>query len=131
MRRLQPPINEQVITDNIECVKKNGAAITSAPAKETFVLIDDNGNVGEIPSRDHSRIAKAPQSFYLKDILEAQEWSIKNGNTSMIDSCTLMAAYGKKLALIDGPTENIKITTPDDFYMFRAIYDARENQQLE
>ena len=35
----------------------------------------------------------------------------------------------QKLALIDGPTENIKITTPDDFYMFRAIYDARENQQ--
>ena len=128
---VRPLINEQVITDNIECVKKNGAAITSAPAKETFVLIDDNGNVGEIPSRDHSRIPKAPQSFYLKDILEAQEWAISNGNTSMIDSCTLMAAYGKKLALIDGPTENIKITTPDDFYMFRAIYDAKENQQLE
>ena len=128
---VRPLINEQIITDNIECVKKNGAAITSAPAKETFVLIDDEGRVADIPSRDHSRIAKAPQSFYLKDILEAQEWAIGNGNTSMIDSCTLMSAYGKKLALIDGPTENIKITTPDDFYMFRAIYDARENQQLE
>lgn len=118
------------VDDNIECVKKNGSAITSESAKETFVLIDDEGKVTENPSRDHSRIAKAPQSFYLKDILEVQEWAIGNGNTSMIDSCTLMSAYGKKLALIDGPTENIKITTPDDFYMFRAIYDARENQQL-
>ena len=26
--------------------------------------------------------------------------------------------------------DNIKITTPEDFYMFRAIYDARENDQL-
>ena len=118
------------VDDNIECVKKNGSAITSESAKETFVLIDEEGKVTENPSRDHSRIAKAPQSFYLKDILEAQEWAIGNGNTSMIDSCTLMSAYGKKLALIDEPTENIKITTPDDFYMFRAIYDARENQQL-
>lgn len=127
---VRPLINKQVITDNIECVKRNGSAITSASAKETFVLIDDEGKVAEIPSRDHSRIAKAPQSFYLKDILEAQEWAIGNGNTNVIDSCTLMSAYGKKLALIDGHTENIKITIPDDFYMFRAIYDARENRQL-
>ena len=48
----------------------------------------------------------------------------------MIDSCTLMNAFGKKMSLIDGPSQNIKITTPDDFYMFRAIFDARENQQL-
>lgn len=45
---VRPLINEQIITDNIECVKKNGAAITSAPAKETFVLIDDEGRVADI-----------------------------------------------------------------------------------
>ena len=49
----------------------------------------------------------------------------------MIDSCTLMRHYGKKLNVVVGPNENIKITTPDDFYIFRALYDARENQQLE
>ncbi|MCC9940775.1 2-C-methyl-D-erythritol 4-phosphate cytidylyltransferase, partial [Streptococcus agalactiae] len=25
--------------------------------------------------------------------------------------------------------ENIKITTPEDFYMYKAMYDARENEQ--
>ena len=49
----------------------------------------------------------------------------------MIDSCTMMRHYGKKLNVVIGPSENIKITTPDDFYIFRALYDARENQQLE
>ena len=38
--------------------------------------------------------------------------------------------FARKLAIVEGPYENIKITTPDDFYMFRALCDARENQQL-
>ena len=43
----------------------------------------------------------------------------------------MMRAYGKELSVVVGPTENIKITTPDDFYTFRALYDARENEQLK
>ena len=61
---VRPLITEQVITDNIECVKKNGSAITSSPAKETFIIVNDDNQMVEIPSRAHSKIAKAPQSFY-------------------------------------------------------------------
>ena len=93
-------------------------------------LSKDGQTVGDVPYRKETYAAQAPQSFYLKDILEAQEWAIAKGERNMIDSCTLMNAFGKKMSLIDGPSQNIKITTPDDFYMFRAIFDARENQQL-
>ena len=41
-----------------------------------------------------------------------------------------MQNYGYELYTIDGTTENIKITTPSDFYMFRAIVDARENSEI-
>jgi len=128
---VRPLINEQVITDNIHSVEKYGSAITCSVAKETFVLVDDSESVVQIPSRAHSRVAKAPQSFWLKDILDMHERALSEHQTNMIDSCTLMNYYGKQLAVVDGPFENIKITTPDDFYMFRALYDARENQQLE
>lgn len=127
---VRPLITAQLISDNIACVKKNGSAITCSPAKETVALIDDSNGIDEIVPRDRSRIAKAPQSFYLKDILEAQERSIADGNTNMIDSCTLMRYYGIKLFAVEGSSENIKITTPDDFYTFRALYDAKENAQL-
>ena len=42
----------------------------------------------------------------------------------------MMKYYGHKLFTVEGRPENIKITTPVDFYMFRAIIDARENQQI-
>lgn len=127
---VRPLITAEEITANIQCVKEKGSAITCAPAKETFVLIDDSGQVVEVPSRKYSYIAKAPQSFYLKEILEVDRKAIAEGNTSVIDSCTLMRSYGKKINVVNGSYENIKITTSDDFYMFRALSDAHENEQL-
>lgn len=128
---VRPLINNQLISDNIASVKEYGSAITVTKAKETVILVDDNGHVCDVPSREHSRNAQAPQSFWLKDILEAEEKAISTGITNAIDSCTLMRQYGKELNVVIGPYENIKITTPEDFYTFRALYDAKENQQLE
>lgn len=128
---VRPLINDRIISENIAAVKEHGSAITCAPAQETFVLIDDENNISEVADRKHSRLAKAPQSFWLEELLRAQEQALKEGCTDMIDSCTLMRAYGKKMHVVECSYENIKITTPDDFYMFRALYDARENQQLE
>lgn len=127
---VRPLIDSKTISDNIACVKENGSAITCAVAKETFVLIDESNSVKKVASRNQSRMAKAPQSFFLKDILEMQNRAIGEGHTDMIDSCTLMNYFGKELFVVECGYENIKITTPDDFYMFRALYDARENQQL-
>ena len=42
----------------------------------------------------------------------------------------MMQYYGKKLHMIDGPYENMKITTPDDYYTMRAILDAKEDSQI-
>lgn len=127
---VRPLIDEKVIWENISSVKKYGSAITCASAQETFVLTDDENDISEVVDRKHSRLAKAPESFWLEELLAAEEQAIKDGHTDMIDSCTLMRAYGKKMHVVDCSYENIKITTPDDFYMFRALYDARENRQL-
>lgn len=127
---VRPLINEDLIKKNIANVKQNGSAITCSVAKETFVIVNDDVKVKKIPSREHSRIAKAPQSFYLNDILEVHRQALKDGVNNAIDSCTLMNQYGKTLSVVEGPYENIKITTPDDFYMFKALFDAKENEQL-
>lgn len=127
---VRPLIDAKTITDNIESVKVNGSAITCKLATETVILVDKNSKVCEVPSREASRMAQAPQSFWLSNILEVHRKALADGRRNMIDSCTMMRTYGKELSVVIGPTENIKITTPDDFYTFRALYDARENAQL-
>lgn len=128
---VRPLIDSQMITANIESVRKYGSAITCALTKESVVLAGSDGFIESVFEREQSRMAKAPESFFMKDILAAEEESISQGVINEIDSCTLMAHHGMKMHIVDGDYGNIKITTPEDFYMFRAIYDAKENEQLK
>ncbi len=127
---VRPLIDSKTISKNIACVKKHGSAITTVPATETFILVDNNEKVTDIPDRSKSRCARAPQSFYLKDILKVHKLAQQDGFLNMIDSCSMMKHYNYPVSIVEGSPENIKITTPSDFYMFRALYDAKENQQL-
>lgn len=124
---VRPLINNKVISDNIKSVKLNGSAITSSITKETTVVINGNNEVVLVPSRENSKIARAPQSFYLKDILDVHKKAIKDGIFDAIDSCSLMKRYGKKLFIIDGPCENIKVTTSDDFYLLNVLLKVKED----
>lgn len=128
---VRPLINERIISDNITSVQKYGSAITTAIVKETILVVNDGmATIDYIPSRKNSRVARAPQSFWLKDILSAHRKALLEGETNCIDSCTMMKKYGYQLYLVDGPAENIKITTPEDFYTMRAILEAKENAQI-
>ena len=127
---VRPLIDEKIITDNIIGVKEHDSAVTCGPAIETFIIVDDDGRLVDVPNRNHSRVAKAPESFWMKELLDVHQKALSEGIDDSIDSCTLMSMYGHDLYIVDGSSENIKITTPNDFYMFRAIADAKENDQL-
>lgn len=128
---VRPLIEEQTITDCLDCVAKNGNAVTVSPAVETiFCKSETEGQVGKIFRRSDCLMAKAPQCFYLKDIYAAHLRARAEQRDDFIDSASLMQYYGKALYTVDGPAENIKITTPADFYIFRAILDAKENLQI-
>lgn len=126
---VRPFVTDTLISDCIKSVKKNGSAITVTPAVETIVELDGK-KIQTITDRSKCYLAKAPQCFYLGELLAAHEKAIRDGNTSMIDSASLMKHYGHSLYVVPGSADNIKITTPADFYTFRALYDARENQQI-
>jgi 2-C-methyl-D-erythritol 4-phosphate cytidylyltransferase len=127
---VRPLINSKVISDNISSVRRNGSAITTGIVKETILVVNDDESIESVPDRSHSRVAKAPQSFWLEDIYNAHLKAQSEGLFDCIDSCSLMKMYGYPLFLVDGPYENIKITTPDDFYTMRALLDAQEDEQL-
>ena len=127
---VRPLIDESTVTIAIKSVQRYGSAITVSPAIETVVVKNEDGEVGSILKRSDCEMAKAPQCFYLKDIYNAHLKALQEGNVDFIDSASLMQHYGYKLFTVEGPVENIKITTPSDFYIFRAIIDAKENLQI-
>lgn len=126
---VRPFVNESLISECIQCVKEHGSAITVTPAIETIVSTAD-GKITSITDRSKCYHAKAPQCFVLGELLEAHEKARAEGNTNMIDSASLMQHYGHDLFTVQGNFDNIKITTPADFYTFKALYEVREQQQI-
>ena len=127
---VRPLVDYETISRVLACAKENGNAITTTPVTETIILESESGQIAEVLDRARCRTAKAPQCFHLGSLLEAHEKVLAINRTDFIDSASLMMHFGTKLFAAEGNPENIKITTPTDFYVFRAIVDAKKESQI-
>lgn len=128
---VRPFVSYEVISENIKSVKENGNAITCTPCYETILISKDGDCVENVPYRKETYAAQAPQSFVLKDIISAHE-SIRNsenGYENMVDACTIIKSQNIEAHMVMGNRGNIKVTTPEDVYMFRALLQYKENEQ--
>ena len=129
---VRPLISEEVIEENIESVEKYGTAVTCTPFFETPVISVSGEVVEDMPVRNYMFTAQAPQSFRLGELVKAHEEVRKTnpGYENIADSCYLYRSLGKEVHIVEGNRGNIKVTTPEDFYLLRALLQYRENEQI-
>ncbi len=127
---VRPLVTQKMIDDNIESVKQFGNAVTAVPFTETGIVSEDKEFTEKTIVRNTLYIAKAPQSFYFKDVYAAHLAGETMPYTITIDTCSLMTELGIKLHLVPCETTNIKITTSEDYFLFRALIDLRESQEI-
>lgn len=128
---VRPFVSYEVISDNIRSVEEKGNGITCTPCYETIMISKDGGHVDSVPYRKETFAAQAPQSFYLKDIIAAHD-AVRRTDTryeNMVDACTIIRSLGMEAHMVEGNRGNIKVTTPEDVYMFRALLQYKENEQ--
>lgn len=126
---VRPLINSELLDANIDCVYKNGNAVSGVKCVETVLLLGDNNICEEIVDRSRAWLGRAPQSFFITDILEAHN-KAKIDNLSFIDSATMMKHYGAKLNIIECKRNNIKVTTQEDYKLMRVYFDLVEDEQF-
>lgn len=128
---VRPFVSYEVISNNIKSVMEHGNAITCTPCYETIMVSKDGKHVDSVPYRKETFAAQAPQSFYLKDIIAAHDAvrSTPGGYENMVDACTIIRSQGIEAYMVEGNRGNIKVTTPEDVYMFRALLQYKENEQ--
>lgn len=127
---VRPLINEILISDCIKEVNRFGSAVTVAPAVETIIRTGKNNIIQDTFQRSECQLARAPQCFRIGEIIDAHEKAKAEGIYSFIDSTSMMLHFGYKIHTVEGPSENIKVTNPADFYICRALLDAKENSQI-
>lgn len=127
---VRPLIDDKIVSDCIRETKQYGSAVTVAHAIETIIRSDGENNIKDTFPRAECQLARAPQTFFFGDILSAHERAKSEGNYNFVDSTSMLLHYGKKIHTVEGPSENIKVTNPADFYICRALLDAKENSQI-
>ena len=111
-----------------KCLKTTGRkknAITISSATETVSILNENNQIEKILPRQKCVIARAPQVFYLDDVYNAH---IKVGDkrNCFVDSASLMLEQGMNLNVVEGPSENIKITTMYDLLLCELWINKHE-----
>lgn len=112
---VRPLVGPDFIEKCLLVAKEKGNSITVSPALETIGVISNN-TIEIQKERNQYRIIRAPQTYYLKDIYDTIE---SNDNFNCVDTASLMTLHGRELFFIDGPSENVKITTLSDLVFFR------------
>ncbi|MCQ2752098.1 MAG: 2-C-methyl-D-erythritol 4-phosphate cytidylyltransferase, partial [Coriobacteriales bacterium] len=114
-------VSSEIISGAIECYKQHGGAITAIPCQEAAFLTKDKlSSNKEIPRSEIVR-TQTPHVFKLEKLLWAHEQATIKGISNTAATCSLLTQLGEEIYFSPGSEKNIKITTPEDIEIFKAL----------
>lgn len=118
---VRPFLNSRIIKDNISAVKEFGVANTVMPVYDSIIRSENGEFLSECVKRDDIFRVQTPQSFKFKE-LEAVINSLTDLELAeYTDVASIFYNKGYKVKLVKGSDNNIKITTPFDLAVAKAI----------
>lgn len=112
----RPFVSVQTINQCFETAAVKGNAIPCIAVNESLRKISNN--VNNSVNRNEYKIIQTPQCFLVSKIKKAYE---QNYNLAFTDDATVFESIGESICLIEGNTENIKITSPFDLQIAIAL----------
>lgn len=129
---VRPLLSQDIISSNIAICKAYGYAITGIKCREAILESKDGFSSTTSIPRDMLIRTQTPQTFRLKNIIEAHEEAAAKGVTDSVASCTLCAELGnREMHIVPGSEKNIKVTTVEDLDMLKALMQTSKEQWLK
>jgi 2-C-methyl-D-erythritol 4-phosphate cytidylyltransferase len=130
---VRPLVSNTTICENIRVARQYGCAVTVHSVTETVVVTDsEKVRKDAFKKRDDTYSMTAPQSFRLGKIMEAYS-NIKSsdqGEIPLLDAAMVYAQNGGEVHLVKEHGTNIKITTPEDYYILKAMIELEETKYV-
>ena len=120
----RPFIRPQEIRATLEAAWKSGAAALGVHLTDTVKEVA-NGEIQKTIPRDILVGIQTPQVFRRKDYLELAERAISSGE-NFTDDASIYEYFGRKVTLVEGRRDNIKITVPEDITIFLALMEEQQ-----
>jgi len=121
----RPFVTEKIIEDTLNCAIKHKASTTAVRVKDTIKNSNEYGFIGGTVDRSSLWAVHTPQIFEKELYLSAVRQAAEN-NMDFTDDCQLVEYIGEKVFLCEGSPVNIKLTTPEDIFLARAIAGKTE-----
>lgn len=129
---VRPLVQESILCENVRVATKFGSAMTVHPVIESVVVTDnDCVRFDDFKRRDDTYSLTSPQTFKFKTLVEIYK-KIDGKETSipLLDSALAFTYLGNDIHIIKESYQNIKITTPEDYYIFKAMLELQENKYV-
>lgn len=123
---IRPMVSHEIISDCIVQCKKHGSAVSIVPCNTVALRRTTEQVSSEVVPRDKLALTQTPQAFPLKKLADDHRKALEMGIVNSIASCTLMVELGESVHFSIGAETNIKLTTPDDLKIFKALLALRE-----
>lgn len=115
---VRPFIDGKTVSAAIKAAYRTGAAIVGVPVKATIKMVIRKFTVKETLNRNNLWEIQTPQVFRKDLILEAYR---RFSDIDVTDDAMLVEKSGRKVTVVPGSYNNIKITTPEDLIIAEAI----------
>ena len=125
---IRPMISHEIISDCISVVNRCGNAISAIPCAEAMIKTVDGSSGTEQVARDNLKRTQTPQGAKLGELISAHKEALEKGITASIATCTMFVELGKRVFFSCGSEKNIKITTPEDLEIFKALLAAKKRE---
>lgn len=118
---VRPLVDKTTISNCYRTTKIHGNAIPVIPVTESLRMAE-NG-LSRSVNRENFKVVQTPQVFYSSLIKKAYAQTY---NEQFTDDASVVEAMGDQLHIVEGNSDNIKITRPGDLGYAEAVLASRK-----
>ncbi len=120
----RPLVTRAILDRAIATAARGIGAVAAIPVSDTIKEVDSAGRIVSTPDRRRLWQAQTPQAFPRALLAEAYRRAGEEGITAT-DDAALIERYGGVVEVVEGSSENLKITRNGDVALAEAILARR------
>jgi len=118
---VRPFVTEKMIDDSIKNIREGHFCTVAINSTDTVCVSADGENIDAVPKRKEIYNIQTPQTFTVGGLMRMIENC--KGAGEYTDLCGLALAMGESVKIVEGSSDNIKITVPADIAVAEAILE--------
>ncbi len=124
----RPFVTADTINTVIRAAHETGCATACCRVSDTIRYVDEENKKIYTPVRDKLRAIMTPQCFD-RDLFFRAYATARSKKEIYTDDCGMLESFGVRCVYEETPSDNIKLTTPSDIMLARAIRFLKEKDR--